>query len=59
MPYSKRDIIISVASIVVIIASIFNIVTGATGLGLYISMFVIMMFIIVIAVTLREQKDMN
>ena len=57
MTYSSRKIIVVVGSLVAILANIINIATGATGTELYVSVFVILMFILVIALTLtKEQK---
>jgi heme O synthase-like polyprenyltransferase len=54
MEYTSREIIIIVGSLVAILASIINIATGATGTGLYVSGFVILMFLLVIALTLKK-----
>lgn len=55
MAYTPSVLIIIIGSLVGIIASIYNIVTGATGTGLYISGFVILMFGIVIVWTLKKE----
>ena len=55
MAYNPSVLIIIIGSLVGIIASIYNIVTGATGTGLYISGFVILMFGIVIVRTLKKE----
>ena len=55
MAYTSSVLIIIIGSLVGIIASIYNIVTGATGTGLYISGFVILMFGIVIVRTLKKE----
>ena len=55
MAYTPSVLIIIIGSLVGIIASIYNIVTGATGTGLYISGFVILMFGIVIVRTLKKE----
>ena len=56
METSKRELIIYIASFVAIIASLANILTGeaGSGTGLYISLFVIVMFVIVIIATIRK-----
>jgi cytochrome c biogenesis factor len=60
MKNTARDIIVIVASLVAILVNILNINAGATGTGFFISAFVILMFLIVIAVTLiRKYKEMN
>lgn len=60
MKNTARDIIIIVASLAAIFINILNISTGVTGTSYYFSAFVILMFIIVIAVTLiRKFKEMN
>ena len=55
MAYTPSVLILIIGSLVGIIASIYNIVTGATGTGLYISGFVILMFGIVIVRTLKKE----
>ena len=55
MAYTSSVLIIIIGSLVGIIASIYNIVTGATGTGLYISGFGILMFGIVIVWTLKKE----
>lgn len=55
MTYTPRELVIFVGSLVAILASIYNIVTGATGTGFYVSLFVIVMFIIVIIATLKKE----
>jgi hypothetical protein len=60
MKNTARDIIIIVASLVAISVNILNISGGTTGTGFYLSEFVILMFVIVIAVTLiRMYKEMQ
>ncbi|MBN2734627.1 MAG: hypothetical protein JXQ82_07225 [Methanomicrobiaceae archaeon] len=54
MVYTKREIIIFVASAVAILASIANILQGVSGTGLYVSVFVILMFLIVIIMTAKK-----
>ncbi|UUX91194.1 hypothetical protein [Methanoplanus endosymbiosus] len=54
MKYSTRDLIIFAGSTIAVLANIANIALGATGNGLYISLFVILMFIIVIMLTLKK-----
>jgi len=54
MEYTSREIIIIVGSLVAILASIINIANGATGTGLYVSGFVILMFLLVIFLTLKK-----
>ncbi|WFN35148.1 hypothetical protein L1S32_03250 [Methanogenium sp. S4BF] len=55
MTYTARELVIFVGGLVAIIASIYNIAAGATGTGLYVSCFVILMFIIVIVMTLKKE----
>jgi len=60
MTYTTREIIVIVASLVAILANVFNIATGAPGTGFYLSVVVILMFVLVIAVTVKkEQKATN
>jgi len=56
MECSKRELVIYIASFVAIIASLFNILSGeaGNGTGLYISLFVIVMFVIVIIATIKK-----
>lgn len=54
MSYTTREIIIFIASVVAILASLVNILQGATGTGLYVSAFVIVMFLIVIIATAKK-----
>ncbi|MBN1432320.1 MAG: hypothetical protein JW931_06065 [Methanomicrobiaceae archaeon] len=54
MEYTTREIIIFVASAVAILASLVNILQGATGTGLWVSVFVVMMFLIVIVMTAKK-----
>ena len=56
MTYTPRELVIFGGGLVAIIASIYNIAAGATGTGLYVSCFVILMFIIVIVMTLKRNK---
>lgn len=56
MTYTPRELVIFAGSLIAIIASIFNIATGAAGTGLYVSCFVILMFIIVIVMTLKNES---
>ncbi|WAI00986.1 hypothetical protein [Methanogenium organophilum] len=56
MTYTPRELVIFAGSLVAIIASIYNIIEGATGTGLYVSCFVILMFIIVIVMTLKNES---
>ena len=58
MTYTKLDILVVMCCLVAILSSVINIATGgSTGNGLYLSVFAILMFILIIAVTLvREQK---
>ena len=58
MTYTKLDILVVMCCLVAIFSSVINIATGgSTGNGLYLSVFAILMFILIIAVTLvREQK---
>ena len=58
MTYTKLNIIVVVCCLVAILLSVINIANGgSTGNGLYLSLFAILMFILVIAVTLvRKQK---
>ena len=58
MTYTKREIFVVACCLVAILSTVINIATGgSTGNGLYLSVFAILMFILVIAVTLvREQK---
>jgi type IV secretory pathway TrbD component len=55
MAYTPRELVIFAGSLVAIIASMYNIVVGATGTGLYISGFGILMFGIVIVWTLKKE----
>ncbi|MDE4907126.1 hypothetical protein L0665_00595 [Methanogenium marinum] len=55
MTYTPRELVIYAGSIVAILASIYNIATGAAGTGFYISCFVILMFSIVIVWTLKKE----
>lgn len=57
MSYTTREIIIFVASAVAILASLVNILEGATGTGLYVSAFVIVMFLIVVAATAKKSVN--
>jgi len=60
MTLTSREIIIVAGSLVAIFANIINIAMGATGIGLYLSVFVILMFVLVILLTLvKEQKKMT
>lgn len=59
MAYTPRELVIFAGSLIAIIASIFNIATGATGTGLYVSCFVILMFIIVIVMTLKNASKVS
>lgn len=54
MTYTPRELIIFTGSLVAILASIYNIVSGASGTGLYISCFVILMFAIIVGMTLKN-----
>ena len=54
MTYTPRELVIFAGSFVIILANIYNIIAGATGTGLYISAFVILMFIIVVVWTLKN-----
>lgn len=54
MTYTPRELVIFAGSLVAIIANIYNIIAGATGTGLYISVFVILMFILVIFWTVKD-----
>ena len=54
MTYTPRELVIFAGSMVAILASIYNIAAGASGTGLYISCFVILMFGIVIVWTLKN-----
>jgi uncharacterized membrane protein len=58
MTYTKLDILVVMCCLVAIFSSVINIATGGSrGNGLYLSVFAILMFILIIAVTLvREQK---
>jgi FtsH-binding integral membrane protein len=56
MKYSTREMVVFAGSTLAIIASIFNIASGADGTGLWVSVFVIIMFAIVIAATLRKEE---
>ena len=58
MTYTKQEIIVVACCLVAILSTVINIATGgSTGNGLYLSVFAILMFILIIAVTLvREQK---
>ena len=54
MTYTPLEFVIFGGSLIAIIANIYNIITGATETGLYISAFVILMFTIVIVWTLKK-----
>lgn len=54
MKYTTGEMVVFAGSTLAIIASLFNIASGAVGTGLYVSVFVILMFAIVIAVTLKK-----
>jgi len=54
MEYTTREIVIFAASAVAILASLVNILQGASGTGLWVSSFVIVMFLIVIVATARK-----
>jgi len=54
MDYTKRELVIFVASAVAIVASILNILLGASGTGFYVSVFVILMFLVVIITTAKK-----
>ena len=57
MTYTKQEIIVVACCLVAILSTIINIATGgSTGNGLYLSMFVILMFILIIAVTLKRER---
>ncbi len=55
MTYTPRELVIFTGSLTAILASIYNVATGAAGTGLYVSVFVILMFIIVIVMTLKKK----
>jgi len=55
MTFTLREIIIVVGSLIAIIANIISIATGATGTVFYVSVFVILMFLLVIAWTLKKE----
>ncbi|GAA5262549.1 hypothetical protein KTGMC3_P1266 [Methanocalculus sp. MC3] len=48
MDFKKSDLIIISGSIIVILVNIYNIATGVTGIGFYISVFAILVFIILL-----------
>ena len=48
MDFKKYDLIIISGSIIVILVNIYNIATGVTGIGFYISVFAILVFIILL-----------
>jgi len=54
MTFNTREILIFAGSAIAILAGTVNIATGAAGTGLYISIFVVLMFIIVIVAALNK-----
>jgi|GEM_PF-1594349 len=46
MDFKKSDLIIIAGSVIVILVNIYNIATGVTGTGFYISVFAIVVFFI-------------
>ncbi|GAB7016002.1 hypothetical protein [Methanogenium cariaci] len=54
MKYTPRELIIFIGSLVIILANIYNIIAGATTTGFYLSVFIILMFGIVVAWTLKN-----
>ena len=56
MTYTLAELVIFAGSLVAILASVYNIVTGGTETGLHISYLVILMVSIVIVWTLKKNK---
>ncbi|MBP2134336.1 hypothetical protein J2128_002302 [Methanomicrobium sp. W14] len=54
MGYSNRELVIFGASAVAILASIISIIQGVSETGFYLSVFVILMFLIVIVMTAKK-----
>ncbi len=48
MDFKKTDLIIIAGSIIVILVNTYSIAMGATGIGFYISVFAILVFIILL-----------
>ena len=57
MTYTPLEFVIFGGSFVAILASIYDIATGAAGTGLYVSCFVILMCIILIVRVLKKEYN--
>ncbi|MBN2734636.1 MAG: hypothetical protein JXQ82_07270 [Methanomicrobiaceae archaeon] len=60
MNYSKREVVIIFAGLVAIGAGVINIATGVSQAGLYLYLFIVVMFAVVIGATVwKHQKEVN